>query len=211
MARDTVDTKCRLCRAEGIKLYLKGSRCFTAKCPIDKRAAVPPGMHGAKRARKPSDYALQLRAKQKAKRLFGVLETQFHNYYTRAKKMTGQVGDNLLVLLERRLDNVVYLSGLALSRPQAKQMVSHGHIFVNGKKLNISSFLLSVGDVISYNPKSADFAKELSRISNEKDFNSPDWLDVDKSAYTAKVSRLPGVDDFPQDIDVNLIIEYYSR
>jgi small subunit ribosomal protein S4 len=211
MARDTYTTKCRLCRAEGIKLYLKGTRYFTAKCPIDKRAGITPGMHGAKRARKASDYALQLRAKQKAKRLFGVLETQFHNYYTRAKTMTGQVGDNLLTLLERRLDNIVYLSGLALSRPQAKQMVSHGHILVNGKKINIGSLLLTVGDEVSYVAKSADSAQELSRISTEKDFNPPDWLDVDKSAYKVKVARLPGNDDFPQEIDVNLIIEYYSR
>lgn len=211
MARDTVDTKCRLCRSEGIKLYLKGTRCYTAKCPIDKRAAVPPGMHGTKRARKPSDYALQLRAKQKAKRLFGVLETQFHNYYTKAKRLSGQVGDNLLVLLERRLDNVVYLSGLALSRSQAKQMVSHQHILVNGKMNSINSYLLSVGDVVSYAPKAADFTRDMSRITLEKDFTPPDWLNVEKSAFTATITRLPGADDFPKEIDINLIIEYYSR
>jgi len=211
MARDTVNTKCRLCRSEGIKLYLKGTRCFTAKCPIDKRANVPPGMHGTKRARKPSDYALQLRAKQKAKRMFGVLETQFHNYYTKAKKLTGQVGDNLLILLERRLDNVVYQSGLALSRPMAKQIISHGHIMVNGKKNSINSFLLSVGDVVSYAPKASEFTRDMSRITIDKDATAPDWLNVDKSAFTATITRLPMGDDFPKDIDVNLIIEYYSR
>jgi small subunit ribosomal protein S4 len=168
-------------------------------------------MHGTKRARKPSDYALQLRAKQKAKRMFGVLETQFHNYYTKAKKLTGQVGDNLLILLERRLDNVVYQSGLALSRPMAKQIISHGHIMVNGKKNSINSFLLSVGDVVSYAPKASEFTRDMSRITIDKDATAPDWLNVDKSAFTATITRLPMGDDFPKDIDVNLIIEYYSR
>jgi len=209
--RDTLNTKCRLCRSAGAKLYLKGARCYTAKCPIDKRSAVLPGMHGAKRARKPSDYALQLRAKQKAKRIYGVLEKQFQNYYKKAKILTGQVGDNLLILLERRLDNVVYVSGLASSRPQAKQIISHGHILLNGKKININSFSAKVGDVLSYNPKHLDVFKETSRLSTDKDFKVPQWLDVDKAKYTVKIASLPQSEDFPQDIDVNLIIEYYSR
>lgn len=160
MSRITLDTKCRLCRAEGTKLYLKGERCFS-KCPIDKKGAVKPGMHGLRRSNKPSDYGLQLRAKQKAKRIYGVQETQFKNYFQQAKKIKGLVGDNLMSLLETRLDNVVYQSGLALSRNHAKQLISHSHVLVNSKPLNVNSYLVKVGDLISLDPAASSLSRQF--------------------------------------------------
>lgn len=210
MSRITLDSKCRLCRAEGCKLFLKGARCYSAKCPIEKKGAVLPGMHGAKRAKKPTDYGIQLRAKQRAKRIFGVQETQFKNYFLKAKKLKGLVGENLLTLLELRLDNVLFIAGLAGSRSQAKQFVSHRHVSVNGKKLNISSHELKVDDVISIDKKVIEKFGDTLGVSS-KDFKSPGWLTVDKDKYSVKVSSLPSKDDFNQSIDINLIIEYYSR
>lgn len=210
MSRITVDTKCRLCRAEGEKLYLKGARCLSSKCPIEKKGAVPPGMHGLKRAKKPTDYGIQLRAKQKAKRIFGIQETQFRNYFNKAKKLKGLVGDNFLSLVERRLDNIVYASGLALSRSHAKQLVSHKNILVNGKPLNVASFQTKVGDVVSLDKKIITEMGELLNIS-QKDFKGPQWLTLDRQKYAVEVKSLPTTDDFNQSIDINLIIEYYSR
>lgn len=210
MSRITLDSKCRLCRAEGMKLYLKGTRCFSSKCPVEKKGAVRPGMHGMKRPSKPTDYGLQLRAKQKAKRLYGVLETQFKNYYQKAKKLKGLVGDNLLILVERRLDNVVYLTGLSLSRSHAKQLISHRHIKVNGKPLNISSYSVKVNDVIELDSKIIEKLKDTLRL-NDKDFKTPAWLDLNKSSYTVKIISLPKVEDIQSGVDINLIIEYYSR
>ncbi|MDD3998960.1 MAG: 30S ribosomal protein S4 [Candidatus Shapirobacteria bacterium] len=208
--RSTLDTKCRLCRSEGVKLYLKGDRCFSPKCPLEKKGAVKPGMHGAKRSRKPTDYGIQLRAKQKAKRFYGVAETQFKNYYTAAKKLKGLVGENLLILIERRLDNVVYLSGLCLSRSHAKQLISHKEVLVNGKVLNISSYLVKVGDVITLKPKIIEKSGDTFKYAN-KDFKAPEWIDLDKSKSSAKIIALPIIDQNHNGIDVNLIIEYYSR
>ncbi len=210
MSRNTLNSKCRLCRAEGSKLYLKGVRCYSAKCPIEKKGAVLPGMHGAKRAKKPTDYGIQLRAKQKAKRIYGIQEQQFKNYFLKAKKLKGLVGENLLTLLELRLDNVLFISGLATSRSQAKQFISHRHVLVNNRKLNISSHLLKVDDVISLDKKIIDKFGDILSVDS-KDFKSPDWLTVDKNKYSVKVSSLPSKDDFNQSIDINLIIEYYSR
>lgn len=139
MARITLNSKCRLCRAAGDKLFLKGIRCASGKCPIEKKGAVKPGMHGAKRASKLTDYGIQLRAKQKAKRIYGVQETQFRNIYLKAKKMPGLLGNNLMTLVEQRLDNVIYLAGLALSRSSAKQLISHRHVLINDNILNIPS------------------------------------------------------------------------
>lgn len=208
--RSTLDTKCRLCRSEGVKLYLKGARCFSPKCPLEKKGAVKPGMHGAKRSRKPTDYGIQLRAKQKAKRFYGVAETQFKNYYTAAKKLKGLVGENLLILIERRLDNVVYLSGLCLSRSHAKQLISHKEVLVNGKVLNISSYLVKVGDVITLKPKIIEKSGDTFKYA-DKDFKAPEWIDLDKSKSSAKIIALPIIDQNHNGIDVNLIIEYYSR
>ncbi|HOY61480.1 MAG TPA: 30S ribosomal protein S4 [Candidatus Woesebacteria bacterium] len=208
--RSTLDTKCRLCRSEGVKLYLKGARCFSPKCPLEKKGAVKPGMHGTKRSRKPTDYGIQLRAKQKAKRFYGVAETQFKNYYTAAKKLKGLVGENLLILVERRLDNVVYLSGLCLSRSHAKQLISHKEVLVNGKVLNISSYLVKVGDLITLKPKTLEKNGDTFKYA-DKDFKAPEWIDLDKSKSSAKIIALPIIDQNHNGIDVNLIIEYYSR
>jgi len=208
--RSTLDTKCRLCRSEGVKLYLKGARCFSPKCPLEKKGAVKPGMHGAKRSRKPTDYGIQLRAKQKAKRFYGVAETQFKNYYTAAKKLKGLVGENLLILIERRLDNVIYLSGLCLSRSHAKEIISHKKVLVNGKVLNISSYLVKVDDIITINPKIIEKSGDTFKYA-DKDFKAPEWIDLDKSKSSAKIIALPIIDQNHNGIDVNLIIEYYSR
>ena len=208
--RSTLDTKCRLCRAEGVKLYLKGARCFSPKCPLEKKGAIKPGMHGLKRGKKPTDYGIQLRAKQKAKRIYGVMETQFHNYFDAAKKLKGLVGDNLMILLERRLDNVVYASGLCLSRSHAKELISHKQILVNDAVLNISSYSVNVGDVITLKSKIADKSGDTFKYS-DKDFKSPEWIDLNRSKHSAKILALPIIDQNQNGIDVNLIIEYYSR
>lgn len=210
MSRITLDSKCRLCRAEGEKLYLKGARCLSAKCPIEKKGAVAPGMHGLKRAKKPTDYGIQLRAKQKAKRIFGVQETQFKNYFLKAKKLKGLVGENFLSLVERRLDNVMYLSGLSLSRSHAKQLISHQNVLVNGKPLSISSYEVKIGDKIAIESK---VSKTLEGIlkSDEKEFKAPAWMALDRSKYAVEIKSVPTTDDFNPSIDINLIIEYYSR
>jgi len=208
--RTTLDTKCRLCRAEGVKLYLKGARCFSPKCPLEKKGAIKPGMHGLKRGKKPTDYGIQLRAKQKAKRIYGVMETQFKNYYEAAKKIKGLVGDNLMVLLERRLDNVVYSAGLCLSRSHAKELISHKHILVNDAVLNISSYSVKVGDVITLKSNIVDKSGDTFKYA-DKDFKVPEWIDLNKSKHSAKILALPIIDQNQNGIDVNLIIEYYSR
>jgi len=210
MSRITLNSKCRLCRASGSKLYLKGVRCNSSKCPIEKKGAVKPGMHGAKSSGKPTDYGIQLRAKQKAKRIYGVQETQFKNYFLKAKKIKGQVGDNLMILLEKRLDNVLYKSGLVLSRSLAKQLTSHKHVLVNGKKLNIASYETKIGDLISFDQKTINNYKEIIPAM-ENDFKAPTWLDLNKKNLTVKVISTPIREEIGQDIDVNLIIEYYSR
>ncbi len=210
MSRITLESKCRLCRAAGTKLFLKGSRCLSGKCPIEKKGAIPPGMHGIKRAKKPTDYGIQLRAKQKAKRIYGVQETQFHNYYLKAKTLPGLVGVNLVNLLEKRLDNVLYRAGLSLSRSNAKQIISHGHVLVNDKTLNISSYVIKKGDVISLDTKSVSSYLDNLMIA-DKDFKTPDWLDVNKTKYSVSLLSEPDLSDVSQEIDVNLIIEYYSR
>jgi len=208
--RSTLNTKCRLCRAEGVKLYLKGARCFSPKCPLEKKGAVKPGMHGLKRGRKPTDYGIQLRAKQKAKRIYGVAETQFKNYYTQAKKIKGLVGNNLMVLLERRLDNVVYLAGLCLSRSHAKELISHKQILVNDAILNISSYSVKIGDVITLKSKIVEKSGDTFKYA-DKDFKIPEWIDLNKSKNSAKIIALPIIDQNQNGIDINLIIEYYSR
>ena len=210
MSRITLDAKCRLCRTEGQKLYLKGERCYSAKCPIEKKGAVKPGMHGVKRASKPTDYGIQLRAKQKAKRLYGIQETQFKNYYLKAKKLKGLLGDNLMILVERRLDNVLYLAGLAQSRSQSKQFISHKHVLVNGKKLNISSYSVNVGDEIALDKKIIEKYADLLP-ANSKDFKSASWIDSSNKKYTAKVISLPTMEEINSGVEINLIIEYYSR
>lgn len=208
--RVTLDTKCRLCRTEGSKLFLKGARCLSAKCPIEKKGAVPPGMHGIKSNKKPTDYGIQLRAKQKAKRVYGVQEIQFNNYYKLAKNLKGLVGDNLLDLLEHRLDNVVYTSGLAASRSQSKQFISHGHVSVNNKPINISSYHVKTGDVIALDKDILAKFQDSLRFQ-DKDFKLPGWLDIDKNKAAVKIISTPEKDETQNGINTNLIVEYYSR
>jgi len=209
MSRITLDTKCRLCRSAGTKLYLKGIRCYSAKCPIEKKGAVKPGMHGVKNSGKLTDFGIQLRAKQKAKRIYGVQETQFKNYYLKAKKLKGLVGVNLLSLLEKRLDNVLYLSGLSLSRSSAKQLISHGHVLVNDKKFNIPSYQVNLKDIITLDKK---IIEKIGTIPcDESDFKAPNWLDLNKQKNTVKIISEPLQEEIGNDIDINLIIEYYSR
>lgn len=209
MSRVTLDAKCRLCRAAGTKLYLKGTRCYSAKCPIERKGAVKPGMHGVKSGSKPTDYGIQLRAKQKAKRIYGVQETQFKNYYLKAKTLKGLVGDNLLNLLEKRLDNVLYLAGLCLSRSSAKQLISHGHVLLNGKVMDIPSYQVKIKDIITLDSKIAD---KIGTIPvSEADFKTKSWLDLNKKDLSVKIISEPLKEEIGNDIDINLIIEYYSR
>ena len=173
-----IDSVCRQCRREGTKLFLKGDRCFSAKCAVTKRH-TPPGQHGQSRTRKPSEYGTQLREKQKVRRAYGVLESQFRKYYEMAVNMRGVTGENLLSLLERRLDNVVYRLGFGSSRPMARQMVNHGHIRVDGKKVNIASYIVKPGQVISIRDKSRDmdYLKELREQGAKNPI--PKWLELD--------------------------------
>lgn len=208
MARYT-GSVCRQCRREGTKLFLKGDRCYTEKCAINKRH-TPPGMHGQGR-RKQSEYGIQLREKQKVRRAYGVMESQFRKYYDMASNMRGVTGENMLSLLERRLDNVCYRLGFGDSRPMARQMVTHGHIRVNGKKVDIPSYLVKDGDVVTVREKSADneFFKALKEEGAARTI--PKWLELDAPKLTGKVVALPTRDDIDLTIEEHLIVEYYSR
>jgi small subunit ribosomal protein S4 len=210
MSRITLDTKCRLCRTAGTKLYLKGARCLSSKCPIEKKGAVPPGMHGIKSNKKRTDYGIQLRAKQTAKRIFGIQETQFKNYFLKAKLLKGLVGDNLMNLVQKRLDNVVYESGLSLSRSHAKQLISHGHVLINGKPLNIASYSVKMNDIVSIDAQTISLRAEDLRLA-DKDFKAPGWLELNKTKHSVSILTEPTKENVSQEIDVNLIIEYYSR
>lgn len=208
MARYT-DASCRLCRREGMKLFLKGDRCYTDKCAINKRNYAP-GQHGQSRAKKQSNYGMQLREKQKVKRIYGMLETQFRNLFEKAENMSGMAGENMLSLLERRLDNVVYRMGLAGSRKEARQLVRHGHFTLNGHKVNIPSLTVQVGDVIVVKEKSRASAKFKSLVEN---FTRvvPNWLDVEVEKMSGKVVSLPTREDIDLDIAEHLIVELYSK
>ena len=208
MARYT-GSVCRLCRREGTKLFLKGEKCFSQKCAIGKRP-TPPGQHGAARQRKMSEYGTQLREKQKARRAYGMLETQFHLTYLNALKMKGVSGENLLQLLERRLDNVVYRAGLAASRAQARQFVNHGHFLVNSEKVDIPSYTIKQGDVITVRAKSRDDV--LFKAVREGSARIlPKWLSVNFDELKATVESLPERSDVDFALQENMIIEYYSR
>ena len=200
---------CKLCRREGAKLFLKGERCYKEKCAIDKKNYAP-GQHG-KVKRKLSDYGVQLREKQKVKRIYGVLETQFRGYFRKAVKMEGITGANLLVTLERRLDNVVYRSGLTMSRPQARQFVTHGHITVNGKKVDIPSYLVKEGDVVGLRETSK--IKDIVKLSLEtaEGRGLPQWISLEKADIQAKVLKMPVREDIYGDIKEHLIVELYSK
>ena len=200
---------CRLCRREGEKLFLKGERCYTDKCGINRRAYAP-GQHGQGR-KKLSEYGLQLREKQKARRYYGVLESQFEKYFEMANKKTGVTGDNLLSILESRLDNVVYRLGFGTSRPEARQLVLHGHFTVNGKKVNIPSYLVKVGDVISIKENSRGSEKIKAVLEMTSSRNVPQWLDLDRNTLTGKVTALAKREDIDLPIEEHLIVELYSK
>ena len=208
MARYT-DASCRLCRREGQKLFLKGDRCYTDKCAMVARA-YPPGMHGQGRS-KTSEYGSQLREKQKAKRYYGLLESQFRSYFEMAERRPGQTGDNLLSILESRLDNVVYRLGFAMSRAEARQLVTHGHITVNGKRVNIPSFLVKPGMIISLSERS----RNLEKIKNNVEANAfrqpPKWLEYDANNMIVKVVGVPAREDIDLPIEEHLIVELYSK
>ena len=200
---------CRLCRREGIKLYLKGSRCETAKCAIEKRA-YPPGQHGQGRT-KFSEYGVQLREKQKVKRIYGVLEKPFRNYFFKADKKKGVTGENLLQSLELRFDNVVYRIGLAPSRNAARQLIRHKHFNVNGKKMNVPSYMLKQGDIITPNPKKSKKKPVNEAIENIKEKTLPEWLSFDADSKQGIVQSMPSREDVKLPIEEQLIVELYSR
>ena len=208
MARYT-GAVCRLCRREGQKLFLKGERCYSDKCSISKRAYAP-GQHGQGR-KKLSEYGLQLREKQKAKRYYGVLESQFAHYFEIANKKKGITGDNLLQVLESRLDNVVYRLGFGLSRAEARQLVVHGHFLVNGKKVDIPSYLVKEGDVITLKDKSKSLPKIKAILEATEGKVIPKWLELDAANAQAKVVALAQRDDIDLDIEEHLIVELYSK
>jgi len=208
MARYT-DAVCRLCRREGQKLFLKGDRCYTDKCAIVRRSYAP-GQHGQGRS-KVSEYGTQLREKQKAKRYYGVLESQFEGYFELASKRKGQTGENLLSILETRLDNVVYRLGFAMSRAEARQLVRHGHFTVNGKKVNIPSYLVKPGEIITLKDSSRSLEKIKSVIEANSFRQPPKWLDYDRNAMVAKVVALPAKEDIDLPIEEHLIVELYSK
>ena len=198
---------CKICRREGCKLFLKGERCLTKKCAFERRPNVP-GVHGAAR-KKITEYGLQLREKQKVKRAYGLQEKQFRSYYEKANTMRGKVGENMLSLLERRLDNVVYRMGIGASRAERRQIVNHGHITVNGKTVNIPSYIIKVDDVVSIKENK----RELQMFKDLKDVKvvMPKWLEFDSSKLTGKINALPTREDIDMNIQEHLIIELYSK
>jgi small subunit ribosomal protein S4 len=208
MARYT-ESVCRLCRREGVKLFLKGERCYTDKCAIERRN-YPPGEHGQARA-KFSEYAIQLREKQKLRRIYGVFERQFRRTFGQAERSKGVTGEALLVLLERRLDNMVYRMGFANSRAEARQLVRHGHCQVNARKLNIPSYLAKVGDVVTIRDKSRQIARIGEALEASQRRGIPDWLEVDRQGFTGKVKALPVRADLTAPINEKLVVELYSK
>ena len=200
---------CRLCRREGTKLFLKGDRCTSGKCALDRRSSAP-GQHGAAN-KKQREYGMQLREKQKTRRYYGVLEKQFKNYFAEADRKEGMTGENLLKLIERRLDNVVYRMGMAESRKEARQLVLHEHFELNGKKVNIPSIIVRAGDVVTVreNFRSSPKCKALAEALQTK--IAPKWLDVDKNGLSAKVVALPAREDIDFEINEQMIVEFYSK
>lgn len=208
MARYTAAV-CRLCRREGQKLFLKGDRCYTGKCALDRRTYAP-GQHGQAR-KKMSEYGLQLREKQKVRRYYGVLESQFAKYFEMASKAKGVTGENLLSILESRIDNVVYRAGFAMSRPEARQLVRHGHFTVNGKKVNIPSYLVKAGDVITVKETSRNSVKIKNVCDATAGKPKAKWLDVDVDNMQVKVVSLAAREDIDLPIEEHLIVELYSK
>ena len=200
---------CRFCRRENQKLFLKGDRCFTEKCAFERRA-YPPGQHGQGRI-KFSEYGLQLREKQKVRRMYGLLEKQFRNLFAKADRLRGITGENFLTMLERRFDNIIFRSGFANSRSEARQLVRHGHFLVNGKKVNIPSLLISKGDEIVIREKSRNLTQIKAAIEGSKRKEIPQWLEMSPADFKVKVRDLPARDDITAPIEERLIVELYSK
>lgn len=209
MARDT-GAKCRQCRREGGKLYLKGDRCYTGKCAIDRKSYAP-GMHGQARQKKVSEYGVQLREKQKTRRIYGILEKQFRGYFEKAERQQGITGENLLKILERRLDNAVYRLGLGASRVEARQLVRHGHFTVNGHKADIPSFQIKIGDVIEVREKSKESPRLKELMERAADRTPPQWLEYEADAARGRVVAFPVRDQIDAQVKEHLIVELYSR
>lgn len=203
-----ISRKCRLCRTTGKKLFLKGERCLSPKCPITKKGAVPPGPSVSKRKKKISDYGIRLFESQKIKRSYGIGENQLKKYFQIARKIREATGEALLQLLESRLDNVVYRLGISPSRRMARQLVSHGHILVNGKKVTIASYRVKAGDVLSIDSKGQSMLTVKKSLEN-KEYKLPDWLQ--RKATIGKIDHLPKKDEIGTDVDLQLIVEFYSR
>ncbi len=208
MARYT-GAVCKLCRREGKKLFLKGERCYTGKCAFERRSYAP-GQHGQSR-KKTSEYGMQLRAKQQARRYYGIQEGQFHKYFLMAERRQGMTGENLLKICESRLDNVAYLLGWASSRAEARQLTTHGHFLVNGKKVDIPSYLLKEGDVVSLRQKSLDSEKIKAVLEANGSRPVPEWLDKNSENMTAKVVKLPDREQIEVPVEEHLIVEFYSK
>ncbi len=200
---------CRICRREGLKLFLKGDRCYTDKCAIERRA-YPPGQHGQGH-RKRSDYGLQLREKQKVRRMYGLLEKQFRSYYKEADRRKGVTGENLLQLLERRLDNTIYRLGFAINRAEARQLVRHNHVLLNGHKANIPSMRVRKGDVIELRDRAKKHARVLSAVENVDRRGVPQWLELDRKNLKGTVVQAPAREDVAMPIEEHLIVELYSK
>ncbi len=209
MARHT-GSVCKLCRREGLKLFLKGDRCFSPKCAIEKRS-YPPGEHGQRRRVKLTDYGLQLREKQKMKRIYGVLERQFRNYFHMAERQKGITGEGLLRLLERRMDNVVYRLGFSTSRAEARQLVRHGHFLVNGRRVDIPSYLVRSGDHIQVSQKSRDLLAIRAALEGAKKRELPSWLELDSEAMRGLVRGLPAREDIVIPVQEQLVVALYSK
>ena len=208
MARYT-ESVCRLCRRENLKLFLKGERCYTDKCAIERRT-YPPGQHGQKRP-KFSEYSIQLREKQKVKRMYGLLENQFRRTFARASREKGITGEALLVLLERRLDNVAYRLGFASSRAEGRLLVRQGHILVNGKRVNIPSYVVRVGDEVSVKEVSRQMARVLTAMEGAQRRGVPEWAEVNRDAFSGRVKLMPARSDITMPINEKLIVELYSK
>ena len=209
MARYT-DPSCRLCRRERQKLFLKGTKCFTEKCPVERRG-FPPGQHGQSRRTKISEYGVQLREKQKIRRSYGLMETQFRNTFAKALKQTGRTGDTLVKLLERRLDNVIYRLGFAPSRKAARQMVAHGHFLVNSRPVDVPSYLLRAGDTVTVRDKSKQLEVIHASMKRMKDNAMLPWLSLDKAAMAGTFLNIPERADIPLNADEQLVVELYSK
>ena len=209
MARYT-DSSCRLCRREGLKLFSKGDRCYSEKCSFERRDYVP-GDHGQAHKKQRSDYGVQLREKQKLKRMYGLLEKQFRGYFEKADKQKGITGTNLLVLLERRIDNMIFRMGFANSRIEARQLVSHGHFLINGKPFNIPSYLLKAGDEVCVKEGSRKITRIMGAIETVARRGVPHWLELDKDNFKASIKMLPVREDLTMPVQEQLVVELYSK